>query len=451
MYNYTIFDKIDLKGENLKKLYLASLGCVKNLIDSEVMLGKLKNYQITDNPSIADVLIVNTCGFINSAKEESIQTILELANEKKKEAILAVTGCLSERYKEELIKEIPEVNIWSGVGDFDKIDKMIKEAENKKIIKFSEKVFLIHNEKRVITGSSYHAFIKLSEGCNQKCAFCAIPNFKGKLQSRPIKEIIEEIKYLKSRGFKDFSLVSQDSSSYLRDFGVRDGLERLIDEIDKIEEINVRILYLYPATTTKRLIKKIFASKNVQNYFDMPIQHISDKVLKIMKRGGSVKKLKELLYLMKEEFSFVRTSVIAGHPGESESDFEKLCEFLQKYKFDRVNVFAYSDEEDTQAYKRKDKLPGEIIEKRAEILGKIVQKTTIERLKKYVGKTIECFFDGLTEDKLFYTARPKLWEMEIDGDILINESEKENLKIGDLVKVKVNELAKDELIGKIVI
>ena len=436
----------------MKKLYLASLGCVKNLVDSEVMLYKLKNYEITQNPKEADVLLVNTCGFINSAKEESIETILELANEKKDNAILAVTGCLSQRYKEDLIKEIPEVNVWSGVGDFDKIDKLIKEAEKKKkVIKFSPKVFLIHKEKRVITGSNYHAYIKLSEGCNQKCAFCAIPNFKGKLQSRPIEEVIEEIKYLKSLGYKDFSLVSQDSSSYLRDFGIRDGLERLIDEIDKIEGINVRILYLYPATTTKRLIKKIFSSKNVVNYFDMPIQHISARMLKIMKRPGSVRKLNELLYLMREEFSFVRTSVIVGHPGESEEDFKELCEFLKEYKFDRVNVFAYSDEEGTSAYKRKDKLPQEVIEKRVEILGEIVKETTIESLKKYIGKTCKCFFDGLTEDGLFYSVRPKLWAPEIDGDVLVNESEKENLKIGDLVDVKINELAGDELIGKIVV
>ncbi len=436
----------------MKKLYLASLGCVKNLVDSEVMLGKLKDYEITQNPNEADVLIVNTCGFINSAKEESIETILELANEKKQNALLAVTGCLSERYKEALINEIPEVNIWSGVGDFDKIDELIKKAEKeKKVIKFSPKVYLIHNEKRVITGSAYHAYIKLSEGCNQKCAFCAIPNFKGRLNSRPIEEIIKEIKYLKSLGYKDFSLASQDSSSYLRDKGIKDGLERLIDEIDKIEDINVRILYLYPATTTKRLIRKIFSSKNVVNYFDMPIQHISQKMLKIMRRPGSVKKLKELLYLMREEFSFVRTSVIVGHPGESEEDFEELKNFLEEYKFDRVNVFAYSDEEDTPAFKRKDKLPQEIIEKRAEILGEVVKKTTIENLKKYVGKTCQSFFDGLTQDGLFYTTRPKLWAPEIDGDVLVNESEKENLKVGDLVKVDIQELAGDELIGKIVI
>ncbi|WP_457560997.1 30S ribosomal protein S12 methylthiotransferase RimO [Caminibacter sp.] len=432
--------------KSTKRLYLASLGCVKNLIDSEVMLGKLKDYELTQNPNEADVIIVNTCGFIESAKEESIDTILEMASEKKEDALLVVTGCLSERYKDILPKEIPEVDIWSGVGDFDRIDELIKEKKSS----FYPRVYLIHNEERIITGSNYHAYIKLSEGCNQKCSFCAIPNFKGRLQSRPIEEIIEEIKILKEKGYKDFSLASQDSSSYLRDFGIRDGLERLIDEIDKIEGITVRILYLYPSTTTKRLIRKIFASKNVQNYFDMPIQHISERMLKIMKRGSKSSRIKELLNEMRKEFSFVRTSIIVGHPGESKEDFEELKNFLKEYQFDRVNVFAYSDEEDTAAFKRKDKIPPEIIEKRVEEISKIVKETTINSLKKYVGKTCECYLDGLTDDGLFYSVRPKLWAPEVDGDVLVNESEIEDLKTGELYKVAITELAGDELIGKIV-
>ncbi len=429
----------------MKKLYLASLGCVKNLIDSEVMLAKLKNYKLIDNPNEADVIIVNTCGFIEAAKEESIETILSLAKQKKENALLAVTGCLSERYKDILPKEIPEVDIWSGVGDFNKIDELIKEKKSQ----FSNRVFLIHNEERIITGSSYHAYIKLSEGCNQKCAFCAIPNFKGKLQSRPVEEIIDEIKRLKKRGFRDFSLASQDSSSYLKDFGIKDGLIRLIDEIDKIKGITVRILYLYPATATKKLINRIFDSNVVENYFDFPIQHISERMLKIMKRGGSVEKLKSLLKEMRKEFSFVRTSVIIGHPGESEKDFEKLKQFLKEYNFDRVNIFAYSDEEDTAAFKRKDKIPPEIIEKRLKKIEQIVKETTINSLKKYIGRTCKCYVDGPTPDGLFYSVRPKLWTPDVDGDILINESEIENLEIGNLINTKIKELAGEELIGKI--
>ncbi|NPA55078.1 MAG: 30S ribosomal protein S12 methylthiotransferase RimO [Epsilonproteobacteria bacterium] len=428
------------------KLHLISLGCVKNLIDSEVMLAKLQDYELTDDLHQADVIIINTCGFIDSAKEESIETILEAIEHKKENSILVVSGCLSQRYQDELKKELPEVDIFTGVGDYDKIDELIAKKQSQ----FSNKVFLIHNEERIITNSSYHAYIKLSEGCNQKCSFCAIPSFKGKLHSRSIDEVISEIKRLKNRGYIDFSLASQDSSSYLRDKGIRDGLERLIDEIDKIEGINVRILYLYPSTTTKRLVRKILASRNVQNYFDIPIQHISQKMLKVMKRGSSVNKLKELLSLMRSEFSFVRTSVIVGHPGETDEDFEILKNFLKEYEFDRVNIFAYSDEEGTSAYLNKEKVDAKIINKRIKEITKITKKATKHRLKLYLNREIECFLDGLTDDGLFYSVRPKLWTPEVDGDILINESECGNLQVGNIYKVVPIQLAKDELIGTIV-
>jgi ribosomal protein S12 methylthiotransferase RimO len=428
------------------KLHLISLGCVKNLVDSEVMLGRLQDYKLTNSVEDADLIIINSCGFIESAKVETIETIIEVNENRKKNSILVVSGCLSERYKNLLQSELPEVDIWTGVGDYDKIDELISEKKSM----FSDKVYLIHNDDRVITNSNYHAYIKLSEGCNQKCSFCAIPSFKGRLNSRDIDEVISEIKKLKKRGFKDFSLASQDSSSYLRDKGFRDGLERLIDEIDKIDDINVRILYLYPTTTTKKLIYKILNSKNVQNYFDIPIQHISDKMLKVMKRGSSVKKLKELLNLMQTKFSFVRTSVIIGHPAESEDDFEILKNFLKSYHFDRVNVFAYSDEEGTSAYSRKDKIDKKTINRRIKEIEKIIDKSTQKRLKNYLNKEIETFLDGLTDDKLFYSVRPKLWTPDVDGDILINESLIENLQIGKIYKVIPNQLAKNQLIGKII-
>ena len=428
-----------------KKLHLVSLGCTKNLIDSEVMLGRLQDYKIVGESQEADVIIVNTCGFIDAAKEESIQTILNLHETRKEDSLLVMSGCLSERYKEQLQADLEEVDIFTGVGDYDKIDELIAERKSR----FSPKSYLIGNEERIITGSTHHAYIKLSEGCNQKCSFCAIPNFKGKLNSRDIKDIIDEIKYLKDNGFKDFSLASQDSSSYLRDKNIKDGLIKLIDEIDKIDDITVRILYLYPSTTTKKLIKRIFESKNVQNYFDIPIQHISQKMLKIMKRG-SANKLKSLLYEMKKEFSFIRTSVIVGHPGESEEDFNELKKFIEEFEFDRVNIFEYSDEEDTLAFKRKDKIDPKTISKRSKELSKIVKKTTKKALKKYINKTIKCYLDGLTEDKLFYSVRPTLWAPEIDGDILINESLKDNLKVGNIYDVKVEKLLKEDLIGKII-
>jgi len=330
-----------------KKLHLVSLGCTKNLIDSEVMLGRLQEYEIVDEGTDADVIIVNTCGFIDAAKEESIQTILNLHDERKDDSLLVMSGCLSERYKEELQKDLKEVDIFTGVGDYDRIDELIKLKQNR----FSPKSYLIKNEERVITGSNYHAYIKLSEGCNQRCSFCAIPQFKGKLQSRSLSSVVEEVTKLTKKGFYDFSFISQDSSSYLRDFEVKDGLIELVTAIEKIEGVkSARILYLYPSTLSDEVLEKIINSKTFHNYFDMPIQHISDNLLRIMRRGSGTEVIKHQLAIMRNApDSFVRTSIIAGHPGESDEDFEELVSFLKEFHFDRINVFAYSDEEGTKA------------------------------------------------------------------------------------------------------
>ncbi len=253
-----------------KKLYLVSLGCTKNLVDSEVMLGRLKEYKLTDSASNANIIIVNTCGFINSAKEESINTILTLAQEKKRDSILVVSGCLSERYKEELKELLPEVDIFTGVGEYEKIDMII---EKRRGVFFSNSIYLADdNSPRLITGSSFHAYIKISEGCNQNCSFCAIPNFKGKLFSRTIDSIEKEVRSLVENGFFEFTFISQDSSSFGRDLGLKNGLIDLIEKIEKIDGVRVaRILYLYPSTTTFDLIDKIADSKIFQTYYDMPI------------------------------------------------------------------------------------------------------------------------------------------------------------------------------------
>ncbi len=370
-----------------KSLHLVSLGCTKNLVDSEIMLGKLKDYEIIDNPEIADVIIVNTCGFIDSAKEESINTILNLHDERKEESVLVMAGCLSERYQEELQKELPEIDIFTGVGDYDKIDTLVNEKRSA----FTDEVFLLSEENdRVITGSSYHAYIKLSEGCNQVCSFCAIPAFKGKLHSRTLESLVKEVRNLLKNGYTDFSFVSQDSSSYLRDLDIKNGLERLIEEVEKIDGVKTaRILYLYPSTTELSLVEKIKNSNIFENYFDMPLQHISSNLLKIMKRGKGVEKLKELMDAMRNvPNSFVRSTFIVGHPGETQDDFEELCDYLKNYKFDRANVFSYSDEEGTTAFDRLDKVPQEIIDARADVLGEIISQTTQKLFRKRSRKSI---------------------------------------------------------------
>jgi len=330
-----------------KKLHLVSLGCNKNLVDSEVMLGRLKDYELSDDASSADVLIVNTCGFIGAAKEESLDTIFSLHEQRKKDSLLVVSGCLTQRYKEELEKELKEVDLFTGVGDYDKIDEII----NKKRNTFSNSTYLIDDEQRVITGSNHHTYIKLSEGCNQTCSFCAIPGFKGKLLSRSMESIKKELVRLTAQGFYDFSFISQDSSSYLRDLGEKEGLIKLIEMVEGIEGVkSARILYLYPTTTSNELLQRIIDSKVFHNYFDMPIQHINDDMLKRMKRGAGKDRILEILNIMRNsKDSFLRTGFIVGHPSESEAEFEELCSFVEDFDFDRVSIFSYSDEEDTLA------------------------------------------------------------------------------------------------------
>ena len=432
----------------MPKLHLISLGCNKNLVDSEIMLGRLQNYDITDDISDADVIIVNTCGFIKSAKEESIQTILEMHEARKNGSLLVVTGCLMQRYKDELMKELPEVDLFTGVADYDKIDEIILKKQNL----FSPQTYLQANEERVITGSNYHAYIKISEGCNQKCSFCAIPTFKGKLKSRSLENIVNEVRNLVKKGYYDFSFLSQDSSSYMRDQGVSDGLINLIDEIEKIKGVrSARILYLYPSTTSKELISRIIASPVFHNYFDMPIQHISEDMLKIMKRGSGAKKIKELLNLMRNaENSFLRTGVIVGHPGESEEDFEELCEFLEEFKFDRISAFAYSKEEDTASFEM-EQIPAKIISKRLNKIEKITKKSINESLQKEIGKQIYASLEGeSSEGEMFYAAKKDIWDKDIDGEILINESDVKELEIGSLYLCEVSDVVDQKLIAKII-
>ena len=432
----------------MPKLHLISLGCNKNLVDSEIMLGRLQNYDITDDISDADVIIVNTCGFIKSAKEESIQTILEMHEARKNGSLLVVTGCLMQRYKDELIKELPEVDLFTGVADYDKIDEIILKKQNL----FSPQTYLQANEERVITGSNYHAYIKISEGCNQKCSFCAIPTFKGKLKSRSLENIVNEVKNLVKKGYYDFSFLSQDSSSYMRDHGVSDGLINLINEIEKIKGVrSARILYLYPSTTSKELIERIIASPIFHNYFDMPIQHISENMLKIMKRGSGAKKIKELLNLMRNaKNSFLRTGVIVGHPGESEEDFEELCEFLEEFKFDRISAFAYSKEEDTASFEM-EQIPAKIISKRLSKIEKITKKAINESLQKELGKQIYASLEGeSSEGEMFYAAKKDIWDKDIDGEILINESDVKELEIGSLYLCEVSDVVDQKLVATII-
>ena len=496
----------------MAKLHLVSLGCNKNLVDSEIMLGRLQNYELTDEPASADVMIVNTCGFIASAKQESIRTILKLSEQKKSGALLVVTGCLMQRYKDELMRELPEVDIFSGVGDYDKIDEMILKKQNL----FSPQTYLQSpalTSSRVITGSNYHAYVKISEGCNQKCSFCAIPSFKGRLKSRSIEDIEAEVRSLVARGFYDFSFIAQDSSSYGRDLrrgkkggsnfkdyrdelnfaGFRDGqnsddsnggaadkisaqgrltrgkgsseesasdeiadewgadLVALIKRIEKIKGVKVaRVLYLYPTSTDERLIRTIVGSPVFANYFDMPIQHINDKMLSLMKRGASAARIKELLNLMRSApGAFLRTGVIVGHPGETDVEFDELCDFLQEFKFDRISAFAYSKEEDTVSFAMP-QIPARTISRRLNKIEKITREAIDSSMHALVGKKMPLIIEGASsEGEFFYGAKPLAWDKDIDGEILINESCVQNLKVGGLYECEITEFAGDRLLARV--
>ena len=432
-----------------KKLHLVSLGCTKNLVDSEVMLGRLKEYQISDDPTTADVIIVNTCGFIDAAKEESIQTILSVHEERKEDSLLVVSGCLTERYQEELQRDLPEVDIFTGVGDYEQIDKMI--AQKRGI--FSPTVYLANEEsERVITGSNTHAYIKIAEGCNQNCSFCAIPSFKGKLHSRTLVSIEKEVKALIKRGFYEFSFISQDSSSFGRDIGLKDGLINLIKTVEAIEGVKVaRILYLYPSTTTFELIDTIADSTIFETYYDMPIQQIDDGILKMMHRGFGEKKTIELLERMKsKKDAFIRTSIIAGHPGESDEAFERVCEFMREFQFDRFNVFFYSNEETTPAFTMKP-IEEDIIEERVGVLEEIAHETTQKSLEKMVDRTLTVILEGESDEhEYILSARPTLWAREIDGDILINDTSDLEINFGQLYEAKITQLAGDRLLATLI-
>jgi ribosomal protein S12 methylthiotransferase len=431
-----------------KKLHMISLGCTKNLVDSEVMLGRLQNYEMTDESNEADVLIVNTCGFIDAAKEESINTILAMHETRKDDSVLVMAGCLSERYKAELQEELPEIDLFTGSGDYDKIDELIASKNSR----FSDAAFLIDEQERVITGSSTHAYIKISEGCNQTCSFCAIPSFKGKLHSRSLISIEKEVKRLTEKGYFDFTFISQDSSSFMRDMGIKDGLVQLIHTIEKIEGVkSARILYFYPTTTSNLLLDTVAKSEIFNDYYDIPLQHIEDAMLKRMKRGmGEEQTNKMIQYIKNEPEAFVRTSFIVGHPGEDEATFQTMKTYIEESDFDMINLFAYSDEESTKAFDMNQKVNPEVIEARISELQEVVDQKLMRKLRLMIGKEITVVLNGISDEiELLYSAKNLAWCPDIDPEVLINETEVEELIAGKLYRCEIVDSGPNQLVGKI--
>ncbi len=428
----------------MKKIGIVSLGCAKNLVDSEMILGMLKDggYEIVNNPSEADAIIVNTCGFILDAKQESIDTILEMAKYHKK---LIVVGCLIERYEKELRKELPEVDLFISIHDYPYIAEKINSLFNDMSLKNG-----LCPTSRVLSTPKFTAYLKISEGCNNCCTYCAIPLIRGKFRSRPIKELIEEARMLANRGVKELVVISQDTTRYGEDFQDGTNIVTLLNALLKIKEFAyIRMLYLYPSEVTDELLILMHKEKRLTPYFDMPIQHASSKILKAMNRRGD----KEFLFdLFKRTRKFIpnailRTTIIVGFPGETEEDFEELLEFIKKIRFDHLGAFTYSQEEDTLSYNMENQIDEEVKKERLNRLMKLQRKISYDLNKQHIGEIMEGLIVA-KKGKGEYEFRSG-WNApdDIDGKIIVSSDK--NLELGEEVKVKIVSAFAYDLYGEV--
>lgn len=427
-----------------KKIHLTTLGCSKNIYDSELLLGQLKlsDAQSVSSPEDADVIIINTCGFIASAKQESIDAILEAEKIKQNDPAkkVIVCGCLSQRYASDLKKELPSIDAFFGTEDYQNILQFLN--MNGK----SSPEYLY--EKRHQLTPSHYAYLKISEGCNHKCSFCAIPLMRGKHRSRPIERIIDEAQQLARNGVKELILISQDTTFYGLDLYNSQRIVDLLKDLDKIDGLKwIRLHYLYPTTVQDELIEYIGSSEKVVPYLDMPIQHISDRMLKIMKRGGTSKRIVDIFENARSILPNVtlRTTLIAGHPGETEEDFAMLRNFVQEMRFDRLGVFVYSHEENTAAYEMPD-LAEQLKEQRYNELMQIQQKVSMEKNRVRIGTTECVLIDEVDLQNSTASGRTKGDSPEIDGEVTINDFHTAPAP-GSFVNVRITDATEYDLFG----
>ena len=440
------------------KFALISLGCSKNLVDSENFIGILVNkrgFEVTSELNEADMIIVNTCGFIGDAKKESIETILEVSELKEIGNLkkIIVTGCLAQRYSEEILKELPEVDAVIGTGEIDKIEKVVDEIlNNKKSVETSSMIFLANaNTDRILTTASHTAYLKISEGCDRRCTYCIIPQLRGKLRSRTIEDILVEANNLVKSGVRELNLLAQETTEYGIDLYKEKSLAKLMKELVKIEDLKwLRTYYMYPDSVTDELIQVMKTEDKICKYFDIPIQHVSDSILQNMGRAKTGAHLKDILYRIRREIpnATFRTSVIVGFPGETQEDFEELRDFLEEFQFDYVGVFKYSREEDTKAYDMDNQVPEEIKEERWVELTNLQSKIAENKNRGMLGQTVEVMIDGVsTESEYLLEGRTKGQALEIDGKVLTNDG---TAKPGEIVKVKLEQNFDYDFIGPIV-
>mgnify|MGYP003390033544 CR=1 FL=1 len=449
----------------MRKVGFVSLGCPKNLVDSEVMMGTLAEagYEITNDAAEADTVVVNTCGFIESAKQESIDAILDAtslkANGKAKRVIVA--GCLVERYRDDLIKELPEVDAFIGtsqVGEilkaaddrFDAVQLTLAPIGNKTATYLYD-----FDTPRYRATESHTAFIKIAEGCDRPCAFCSIPGMRGSFRSRRFGSIIEEARNLAKQGVKEVVLIAQDSSRYGEDLGEVDALAALIRALGEIEDLEwVRVMYAYPTHISDAFLAAIAETPKAVKYLDMPLQHGSRNILKLMKRGGTRESLEKLIARVREKVPgiTIRTTFITGFPGETDADFEELMTFVRNCCFDNVGVFTYSDEEGTAAFDLPNKVDAKVATRRRNILMKEQAKISKQLNKAKVGNTYPVIFEGLSQESdLLFQGRLQGQAQEIDGYILINDMPEDlDPEIGSIYNVKITQAHEYDLIGEIV-
>jgi ribosomal protein S12 methylthiotransferase len=449
----------------MPKVGFISLGCPKNLVDSEVMMGQLKQrgYEITADAEEADTVVVNTCGFIDSAKKESIEAILEAARLKTEGSAtrLIVAGCLVERYRDELKAEMPEVDAFIGTSQINDILKVCDPKTNTRSLPVlplgNQSATYLYDEStpRVLATPSHYAYIKIAEGCDRPCAFCFIPQMRGHFRSRRFGSIVAEAHQLAEEGVKELILVAQDSSRYGEDLGKQDALAHLLRELSHTDGIEwVRVMYTYPTHISDEFLDVLAQEPKAVKYLDMPLQHASQNVLKLMKRGGNRDSLERLIERVRNRVPgiSIRTTFITGFPGETESDFEQLREFVRAVEFDRVGVFSYSDEEGTPAYDLPNKVDPKLAEQRRVLLMKEQRLISRRKNKARLGQIVRVVFEGESmESELLWQGRLETQAPDIDGCVLINDAPEDFIPTtGQYVNVLIEEAHEYDLVGKIV-
>lgn len=435
------------------KIGMVSLGCTKNQVDAEIMLAALKNdgFELCPEPSLCDAVIINTCGFIEDAKKESIENILEFAalKEEGRVKVIAVTGCLAERYRDEVAKEIPEADVILGIGKNRDISRAIRAAlEGQKTVAFGEKADLPLEGERILANMPYFAYLKIADGCDNRCSYCAIPLIRGDFRSRRIKDIAAEAERLCAMGVTELNLVAQDTTRYGEDIAGKPLLPELLRELCKIPGLRwLRILYCYPQRITDELLDIMREEPKIVKYIDVPVQHASGRILSAMNRRGNRESLTALMNKIRERVPGValRTTLITGFPGETEEDFEELCEFVKEVRFDRLGCFAYSQEEDTPAALLEDQIDEETKRRRSEIIMETQAAIALKMGEAAVGTTLEVLCEGY--DRIAESWYGRSYKDAPDIDTKVFFTSKAPLKPGDYVAVKIEESLDYDLLG----